>query len=123
METFLLYCCPEKPSLAPCVTLIPLYCATTPTTDDLGEQIEMNAQSIGQTMKSKAEIVKVQINLLEQNGPRMLQVTNEDDSLHWEGSPAEDVERLLLGRDRAYFYARIINRKLQLGQEAPGQKW
>ncbi|MGK5083224.1 hypothetical protein WDW37_07945 [Bdellovibrionota bacterium FG-1] len=83
----------------------------------------MNAQSIGQTMKSKAEIVKVQINLLEQNGPRMLQVTNEDDSLHWEGSPAEDVERLLLGRDRAYFYARIINRKLQLGQEAPGQKW
>ena len=38
-------------------------------------------------------------------------------------NPAEDVERLLLGRDRAYFYARIINRKLQLGQEAPGQKW
>ena len=74
-------------------------------------------------MKSNSEIVKVQINLLGKDGPRMLQVTNEDDSLHWEGSPAEDVERLLGDRDRAYFYARFENRKLQLGQEAPGQKW
>lgn len=74
-------------------------------------------------MKSKSEIVKIQINLLGRDGPRMLQVTNEDDSLHWEGSPAEELDRLLGGRDRAYFYARIENRKLQLGQEAPAQKW
>jgi hypothetical protein len=74
-------------------------------------------------MKSKAEIVKVQINLLGKDGPRMLQVTNEDETLHWEGTPAEEVERLLGARDRAYFYARVINRKLQLGQEAPYQKW
>lgn len=70
-----------------------------------------------------SEIVKVQINLLGKDGPRMLQVTNEDDTLHWEGSPAEEVERLLGDRDRAYFYARVVNRKLHLGQEAPLQKW
>ena len=75
------------------------------------------------SMKLNSEIVKVQINLLGQDGPRMLQVTNEDDTLHWEGSPAEDVEKLLGERDRAYFYARVVKNKLQLGQEAPLQKW
>jgi hypothetical protein len=53
----------------------------------------------------------------------MLQVTNEDDSLHWEGTPAEEVEKLLGERDRAYFYAKVVKNKLQLGQEAPLQKW
>jgi hypothetical protein len=72
---------------------------------------------------STPEIVKVQINLLGKDGPRMLQVTNEDETLHWQGSPGEEVQKLLGERDRAYFYARIVNRKLQLGQEAPGQKW
>jgi hypothetical protein len=70
-----------------------------------------------------SEIVKIQVNLLGEDGPRMLQVTNEDDTLHWEGSLAEEVERLLGDRDRAYFYARVINSQLQLGQEAPVQKW
>lgn len=73
--------------------------------------------------KPTPEIVKVQINLLGKDGPRMLQVTNEDETLHWQGSPAEAVEKLLGERDRAYFYARVVNRKLQLGQEAPRQKW
>ena len=84
----------------------------------------VGVSGIGETaMKSNSEIVKVQINLLGKDGPRMLQVTNEDDTLHWEGSPAEDVEKLLGERDRAYFYARVVKNKLQLGQEAPLQKW
>jgi hypothetical protein len=74
-------------------------------------------------MKLIPEIVKVQINLLGHDGPRMLQVTNEDDTFHWEGAPAEDVQKLLGERDRAYFYAKVVNHKLQLGQEAPLQKW
>jgi hypothetical protein len=73
--------------------------------------------------KPKSEIVKLQINLLGQDGPSMLQVSNEDDSLQWQGAPAEEVVRLLGGRDRAYFYARVVNRRLQLGQEAPSQRW
>ncbi len=71
----------------------------------------------------KPEIVKLQISLLGVEGPKVLQVTNEDDSLHWVGSPADDVEKLLAGRDRAYFYARVDKSNLSLGQEAPPQKW
>lgn len=74
-------------------------------------------------MKANPEIVKIQVNLLGKDGPRMLQVTNEDESLHWEGSVAEEVDRLLGDRNRAYFYARVVNSQLQLGQEAPVQKW
>ena len=69
------------------------------------------------------EIVKLQIGLIGVEGPMVLQVTNEDDSIHWVGAPAEDVEKLLAGRDRAYFYARVDKRDLSLGQEAPTQKW
>lgn len=74
-------------------------------------------------MRSDREIVKVEINLLGKDGPRMLQVSNEDESFHWEGTLVDDVERLLGDRNRAYFYARVINHKLQLGQEAPLQRW
>ena len=73
--------------------------------------------------KQTSEIVKVQIRVLGHNGPSMLQVTNEDDSLHWEGTPATELQQILGERDRAYFYARFVNRKLHLGQEAPAQQW
>ena len=71
----------------------------------------------------KPEIVKVQISLLGVEGPEVLEVSNEDDSIHWVGAPGEDVEKLLRGRRRAYFYARVENRNLSLGHEAPDQKW
>jgi hypothetical protein len=74
-------------------------------------------------MKLNSEIVKIQIDLMGRDGPRVLKVTNEDETLHWQGAPAEEVEKLLGERDRAYFYARVVNRKLHLGQEAPTQRW
>ncbi len=73
--------------------------------------------------KGLAEIVKVEVKSIENVGLTVLQVTNEDDSLHWVGSPGESIRKLLGERDLAYFYAKVEDRKLKLGQEAPQQRW
>ncbi len=83
----------------------------------------MGGETEGRTKAPKTEIVKIQISLLDKDGPRIVNVSNEDETLTWQGGPTEKFAQLLGSRDRAYFYARVVRNQLQLGQEAPQQRW
>lgn len=67
-------------------------------------------------------IVKVQVSLRSSDGPQML-IYNEARDVQWEGPLTPDVKKLMHGRDKAYFEAKLIDTLINIRFEVEAQPW
>lgn len=68
-------------------------------------------------------IVKVQASLVTTAKIQRVLAYNEDRSICFDGPLKPEVRKLLRGRLKAYFYARVRNGELDLEEEAEEQSW
>jgi hypothetical protein len=68
----------------------------------------------------KKEIVKIQ---LSQEPQGQVLVYNIDRTILYQEELPLDIAKLMRGRQKAYFYARMIRGELTIDEEAPKQEW
>jgi hypothetical protein len=68
-------------------------------------------------------IVKVQISLFStEEGPQML-IYNKDKSVWYEDAAPDTLMMVMGSSNKKYFYAEIVDTKIQLGRPAKAQNW
>lgn len=74
-------------------------------------------------MKTNTFIVKVQLSIVTNTGSKQVLIYDKERDIMWEGEASEGIINAMKGRDKAFFNAEIINKKIILQSEAKWQNW
>ena len=68
-------------------------------------------------------IVKVQLEITSSHQNHRVLIYNKDRSVLWEGDATKELMVMMKGTLKAFFEAKIKNRKIILGRKIPQQEW
>lgn len=72
----------------------------------------------------KPFIVKVQVSLFASKGiPQQVLIYNRERDIQWQGEASKEILELMKGENKKYFYATLVDTKINLSHEADWQKW
>lgn len=67
-------------------------------------------------------IVKVQLSLASTDKVRRALVRDQH-GFWWEGTPNEDLVKMMRGEPKAFFHAEVKAGAIEIGERAPWQEW